>query len=265
MRSSTRICAPICSAEGPIREVKPKAAAAPAPGAARQPVDRQPARAESDEPSVPRTRADHRGRLAGDREGGAAHAEDDAGGAPLVDFNGPLGWDASAVGIGRAADPPRPRHTAGVQARLREVLPLVELRVSFEHARAPNSTRIDRGATDPDLDPVIDGGARDRHRRGPRGLPRLCGGEHHAASARRAGVAVPIGGATPTIRSLVATRADQAARRRRRRSVRRGAERAALHGSDRRAPMRAIRMLQPRPAADRRRRRLGARARWRPW
>ncbi len=72
----------------------------------------------------------------------------------LVDFVGPLGWEASAVGKGRsqAVQPsPQPR----VQARLREVLPLVELRVEFEMSRHELDA-IDRGAKDFDTDPVIE-------------------------------------------------------------------------------------------------------------
>ncbi|HEY7581686.1 MAG TPA: family 1 encapsulin nanocompartment shell protein [Acetobacteraceae bacterium] len=71
----------------------------------------------------------------------------------LVDFVGPLGWQASAVGIGRTrtAEPP-PRTT--VQARLREVLPLVELRIPFELSRAELDA-LDRGAQDFDTDPII--------------------------------------------------------------------------------------------------------------
>ena len=52
----------------------------------------------------------------------------------LVDFRGPLGWDACAVGTGRVArlnEAPAER----VQAQLREVQPLVELRVPFELSR----------------------------------------------------------------------------------------------------------------------------------
>jgi uncharacterized linocin/CFP29 family protein len=71
----------------------------------------------------------------------------------LVDFVGPLGWEASAVGIGRSStvEPP----SAGkVEARLRKVQPLVELRVPFEMRRSELDA-IDRGAKDPDTDPVI--------------------------------------------------------------------------------------------------------------
>ncbi len=72
----------------------------------------------------------------------------------LVDFNGPQGWDASAVGIGRAeALTPPPR--AGVEARIRRVLPFIELRVPFEMRRSELDA-VDRGAKDPDTDPVTE-------------------------------------------------------------------------------------------------------------
>src|SRR5215472_11013497 len=72
----------------------------------------------------------------------------------LVDFVGPLGWQASAVNVGRSrpAEPP-PRTT--VATRLREVLPLIELRVPFELRRAELDA-LDRGAQDFDTDPIID-------------------------------------------------------------------------------------------------------------
>src|SRR6476661_5160474 len=62
----------------------------------------------------------------------------------LVDFVGPEGWDASAVGTGRnaAVDPPLP---GPVEARLRQVMPMVELRVPFEMKRSELDA-IDRGA-----------------------------------------------------------------------------------------------------------------------
>ncbi len=67
----------------------------------------------------------------------------------LVDFRGPLGWDASAVSNGRArrlSAGPEP----GVEARMREVQPLVELRVPFELTREELEA-VGRGAADPDL------------------------------------------------------------------------------------------------------------------
>ena len=70
----------------------------------------------------------------------------------LVDFVGPQGWSASSVCTGRveAIDAP----AGGIEARLRRVLPLVELRVPFELSRSELEA-ISRGAKDPDLDAVI--------------------------------------------------------------------------------------------------------------
>lgn len=73
----------------------------------------------------------------------------------VVDFRGPLGWDASDVELGRADPIPAPRHAAAVQARLRRIQPLVELRIPFEVSRAELDA-IDRGARDPDLDSVTE-------------------------------------------------------------------------------------------------------------
>lgn len=69
----------------------------------------------------------------------------------LVDFTGPLGWEASAVSRGRttavqAAD-------AGITLRQRTVEPLLEVRVPFELDR-DELEAVGRGARDPDLDPV---------------------------------------------------------------------------------------------------------------
>ena len=72
----------------------------------------------------------------------------------VVDFRGPLGWDASDVELGRADPIAAPPTTRGVQARLRRIQPLVELRIPFEVTRAELDA-IDRGARDPDLDSVI--------------------------------------------------------------------------------------------------------------
>lgn len=73
-------------------------------------------------------------------------------GRKLVDFAGPLGRCTASIDTGRAQTiaPPMP---AGVSARLRDVQPLVELRVPFELSRAELEA-IDRGAKDADLDPV---------------------------------------------------------------------------------------------------------------
>jgi uncharacterized linocin/CFP29 family protein len=70
----------------------------------------------------------------------------------LVDFRGPLGWDAPAVSTGRArrlGTGPEP----GIEARMREVQPLVELRVPFELTREELEA-VGRGASDPDLTAV---------------------------------------------------------------------------------------------------------------
>ena len=69
----------------------------------------------------------------------------------LVDFEGPLGWQASSVNVGRTTPIAAPRE--GAEARLREVLPLVELRVPFQIAR-DEIDAIARGAKDANLDPV---------------------------------------------------------------------------------------------------------------
>jgi uncharacterized linocin/CFP29 family protein len=101
----------------------------------------------------------------------------------LVNFVGPLGWQASAVGTGRS----KPQATASqteVQARLREVLPMVELRVAFE-MRRNELDAIDRGARDPDTDPIIAAAraiaiAEDRavfHGYAPAGIRGICEGD----------------------------------------------------------------------------------------
>ncbi len=72
----------------------------------------------------------------------------------LVDFNGPLGWEHSAVDLGRV-DTLRTSPHPEVGAAKRLLLPLVELRSSFALSRTELDA-ADRGATDLDLDPVID-------------------------------------------------------------------------------------------------------------
>jgi len=72
----------------------------------------------------------------------------------VVDFRGPMGWDDSDVEIGRVDSIASPANARGVQARLRRVQPMVELRIPFEVTRAELDA-IDRGARDPDLDAVI--------------------------------------------------------------------------------------------------------------
>ena len=70
----------------------------------------------------------------------------------LVDFSGPLGWDVSAVGRGRARAVTAAR--AGVTARLRETWPLVEIDIPFRLQRVEIDA-IARGAQDADLGPVV--------------------------------------------------------------------------------------------------------------
>jgi uncharacterized linocin/CFP29 family protein len=70
----------------------------------------------------------------------------------LVDFRGPLGWDHSAVGMGRTevlSPPPR----EGVVAARRKVQPLVELRAPLALAGAARAA-VPRGARDADLWPL---------------------------------------------------------------------------------------------------------------
>ena len=71
----------------------------------------------------------------------------------LVDFVGPQGWNASAIGLGRSEQIASPTDSH-VRARLRKVLPLVELRIPFEMKRA-DLDDVERGAKDPDTDAVI--------------------------------------------------------------------------------------------------------------
>lgn len=74
-------------------------------------------------------------------------------GRKLVEFSGPRGWSESAVSLGRVR-----RLEAslvdGAQTHLREVQPLVEVRVPFELERAELEA-LERGAPGPDLEPVV--------------------------------------------------------------------------------------------------------------
>ncbi|MBK1663951.1 bacteriocin [Rhodospirillum rubrum] len=76
----------------------------------------------------------------------------------VVDFKGPLGWDASSVSLGRTealAEEPKAAGAAVVTVRKRAVQPLIELCVPFTLKRAELEA-IARGAADADLDPVIE-------------------------------------------------------------------------------------------------------------
>ena len=70
----------------------------------------------------------------------------------LVDFQGPLGWEASAVPTGRTEKIAEPLQE-GVVARKRLAQPLIEIRIPFELSREEIDA-IARGASDADLDPV---------------------------------------------------------------------------------------------------------------
>jgi len=74
-------------------------------------------------------------------------------GRKLVDFNGPLGWNTSALDLGRTEDL-KESPAEGVQGSLRRSLPLVELRVPFSLDRNEIEA-MERGAKDADLDPVV--------------------------------------------------------------------------------------------------------------
>jgi uncharacterized linocin/CFP29 family protein len=71
----------------------------------------------------------------------------------LVDFTGPLGWDASSVNSGRVKTLDAAENDA--QVRLRTTQPLVEVRVPFQLERQELEA-VGRGAKDPDLDAVRD-------------------------------------------------------------------------------------------------------------
>lgn len=73
-------------------------------------------------------------------------------GRRLVDFQGPLGWHASSVDLGRTEEIDAP--ASGASARLRRVQPLMEVRVPFEIERKEIEA-LSRGARNPELDPVV--------------------------------------------------------------------------------------------------------------
>jgi uncharacterized linocin/CFP29 family protein len=67
----------------------------------------------------------------------------------LVDFSGPHGWEHSATNLGRTS-PLESEPGESVSAQKRTVLPLVEMRASFELSRE-ELRDADRGADDADL------------------------------------------------------------------------------------------------------------------
>jgi uncharacterized linocin/CFP29 family protein len=72
----------------------------------------------------------------------------------LVDFSGPHGWEHSAETLGRV-DPLSAAPARGVDAAIRRMQPLAELRTPFELSRRELEA-IDRGSRDYDLQVVID-------------------------------------------------------------------------------------------------------------
>ena len=78
-------------------------------------------------------------------------------GRRLVDFEGPLGWDAAAVTTGRREPVEIP--VGNVYSAARQSKPLVELRAEFTLSREELDA-IERGAKDADLDPVVDAARR---------------------------------------------------------------------------------------------------------
>lgn len=65
----------------------------------------------------------------------------------LVDFSGPRGWQYSATSLGRARTLQPASEAAGVRIRVRQMLPVVELRVPFTVERAELDDAA-RGAKD---------------------------------------------------------------------------------------------------------------------
>ncbi len=76
----------------------------------------------------------------------------------VVDFTGPLGWDHSALGLGRVADTDD-GPAEGVERQIRLVQPFVELRTPFVLDREEIDA-VDRGAPDADWDPVVNAARR---------------------------------------------------------------------------------------------------------
>jgi uncharacterized linocin/CFP29 family protein len=75
----------------------------------------------------------------------------------VVDFSGPHGWEHSADSLGRLERVPGP--VDGVEAGVRVVQPLIELRHSFSIPRTTIDD-IDRGRPDPDLGVIVEAAKR---------------------------------------------------------------------------------------------------------
>ena len=114
---------------------------------------RQPARERSVNHAAARARAVRREALGAHRGRSQAHAEGTLAARKLVDFAGPLGWEASAVDDGRVARV-EAAPLQGAEARLRKVQPLVELRVPLRAFRATSWKRPAAARKDPELEPV---------------------------------------------------------------------------------------------------------------
>jgi uncharacterized linocin/CFP29 family protein len=93
----------------------------------------------------------------------AAWAEIDAQAADIIkgnlsgrrvtDFTGPHGWEIASVNLGRLHIPEK-KTVGGVQWGMREVLPLVETRISFS-LNLMELDNVARGSKNPDLDAVV--------------------------------------------------------------------------------------------------------------
>ena len=79
-------------------------------------------------------------------------------GRKLVDFEGPLGPTAGAVNTGRR-EPLGGPPAESVEATRRQTVPLIELRSYFELSREEIDA-VERGAEDPELQPLIDAASR---------------------------------------------------------------------------------------------------------
>lgn len=126
----------------------------------------------------------------------------------LVDFVGPTGWKHSAHNLGTSAEIDSPTKVAGVKARTRKVLPLVELRVPFTLSRAELED-ADRGNDDIDLDPLASAAA-------AIALSENQAVFHGYAAASITGIteavsheAVPVGGALEDFPKFVATAVER--------------------------------------------------------
>jgi uncharacterized linocin/CFP29 family protein len=73
-------------------------------------------------------------------------------GRKLADLSGPLGWQSSAVSLGRVTVA-QSKLVKGAGIKVRQIRPLVELRVPFQVSRTELDA-ISRGAEDPDLTSV---------------------------------------------------------------------------------------------------------------